>query len=266
MYPKYISNNPPTINKNIPDLEFVDFEGGLFDIGIDSKGYVFDNETPSHKFYVKSFKLANRLITNGEFIDFIEEKGYSNSKYWLSDAWSIVQKQNWEAPLYWEKIDDEWHYFTLSGLRKVDPKEPVTHVSFYEADAFAKWAGKRLPSEYEWESVTQQLKLNPSEGHFREDGYFHPKALDPEMITDEKPMAQMYGDVWEWTSSAYLPYPGFNVLADGVGEYNGKFMSNQMVLRGGSVATPRNHIRSTYRNFFYPHERWQFNGIRLAEI
>ncbi|MHA2101102.1 MAG: SUMF1/EgtB/PvdO family nonheme iron enzyme, partial [Candidatus Kariarchaeaceae archaeon] len=252
-------------NKEIPPLEFVNFEGDLYEFGYKSDEFCFDNEAPVHKQFLQDFKLANRLITNGEFMDFVEDGSYLKSKYWMSDAWSIIQKESWDAPLYWEKIDGEWYYFTLSGLRKIDPKEPVTHVSFYEANAYAQWAGKRLPTEYEWESAALQLNPDPDKGHFKDEGYYHPKALDPDSITDENPVAQMLGDVWEWTSSAYLPYPGFNVLAEGVGEYNGKFMSNQMVLRGGSVATARDHFRLTYRNFFYPHERWQFNGIRLAE-
>jgi ergothioneine biosynthesis protein EgtB len=265
MNPQYIKRNPPTTNKEIPPLEFVNFEGDLYEFGYKSDEFCFDNEAPVHKQFLQDFKLANRLITNGEFMDFVEDGSYLKSKYWMSDAWSIIQKESWDAPLYWEKIDGEWYYFTLSGLRKIDPKEPVTHVSFYEANAYAQWAGKRLPTEYEWESAALQLNPDPDKGHFKDEGYYHPKALDPDSITDENPVAQMLGDVWEWTSSAYLPYPGFNVLAEGVGEYNGKFMSNQMVLRGGSVATARDHFRLTYRNFFYPHERWQFNGIRLAE-
>jgi ergothioneine biosynthesis protein EgtB len=207
--------------------------------------------------HVSAFNLASRAVTNGEYLAFMRDGGYTNSALWLSDGWRAVQEQNWQAPLYWRQQDDTWFVFTLSGLEMVDLAAPVTHVSHFEADAFAHWAGKRLPREEEWEIVASQL---PQAGNFVESGAYHPQAAQG----STKVPLQMFGDVWEWTQSAYLPYPGFRAAAGAVGEYNGKFMSGQMVLRGGSCATPAGHIRSSYRNFFPPNARWQFSGIRLA--
>jgi ergothioneine biosynthesis protein EgtB len=190
----------------------------------------------------------------------MEERGYTRPELWLSDGWKAVQTHGWNAPLYWEKIDGQWFQFTCSGPRKVEEAEPVCHVSLYEADAFARWAGARLPTEFEWEVAAQRL---PVQGNLVESGRLHPEPA-PASAEDGQP-AQMFGDVWEWTASAYLPYPGYKPVAGALGEYNGKFMSGQMVLRGGSCATPHSHIRATYRNFFPPETRWQFSGIRLAD-
>jgi ergothioneine biosynthesis protein EgtB len=235
------------------------YDEGIHEIGADPGRFYFDNEAPRHKTFVAAFRLATRLVTCGEYLSFMEDKGYSRPELWLSDGWKAVQVHGWNAPLYWEKHSDEWWQFTCSGMRKVDEQEPVCHVSFYEADAFARWAGARLPTEFEWEIAASQI--NP-EGNLLEAGRFHPRPAEAQEANQP---AQMFGDVWEWTASAYLPYPGYKPVAGALGEYNGKFMSNQMVLRGGSCITPRSHIRATYRNFFPPETRWQFSGIRLAD-
>ena len=244
----------------IPEVRWVQFPEGVYWIGHDGNGFVFDNESPSHKVYLNSFKLSSRLVTNREYLAFIEDGSYERPELWLSDGWYTVEANDWKAPLYWEKGDRHWWYFTLSGMREVDLDEPVTHVSYYEADAYARWKGVRLPSESEWEIASSKL---PIEGNFVESANFHPHALDLELRDGD--LLQMFGDVWEWTQSPYIPYPGFKTLPGALGEYNGKFMSNQMVLRGGSCATSISHIRKTYRNFFPPHVRWQFMGIRLAK-
>ncbi len=233
---------------------------GLNEIGTEGEGFYFDNEAPRHKVFVRPFRLASRLATCGDYLAFIEDRGYMRPELWLSDGWKAVQAHHWSAPLYWEKMNGEWFQFTCSGPRKVEESEPVCHVSYYEADAFARWAGARLPTEFEWEVAAARL---PVEGNLLEQGKFHPQAA-PASSQDAEP-AQMFGDAWEWTASAYLPYPGYKPAAGALGEYNGKFMSGQMVLRGGSCITPRSHIRSTYRNFFPPETRWQFSGIRLAD-
>jgi ergothioneine biosynthesis protein EgtB len=233
---------------------------GLYDIGAEGDAFYFDNEAARHKVFVRPFRFAMRLATCGEYLSFIEDGGYTRPELWLSDGWKAVQTHRWNAPLYWEKVNGQWFQFTCSGQRKVEEAEPVCHVSYYEADAFARWAGARLPTEFEWEVAAQNL---PVKGNLLEDGKFHPEAASP-ALEDGQP-AQMFGDVWEWTASAYLAYPGYKPAAGALGEYNGKFMSGQMVLRGGSCATPRSHIRASYRNFFPPETRWQFSGIRLAD-
>lgn len=228
---------------------------GVYEVGHQGNGFAFDNEGPRHRVLLPSFAIASRLVTNGEYLAFMDAGGYTQAAYWLADGWRIAQDQGWQAPLYWEKVGNQWQQFTLGGMRAVDERAPVCHVSYYEADAYARWAGKRLPSEAEWETAARRESPN---GNFREAGYLHPAAADPTAT-------QLYGDVWEWTCSAYAPYPGYRASPGALGEYNGKFMVNQLVLRGGSCVTPRNHIRATYRNFFYPADRWQFSGIRLAD-
>ncbi|MFL6568593.1 MAG: SUMF1/EgtB/PvdO family nonheme iron enzyme, partial [Chthoniobacterales bacterium] len=224
----------------------------------DGKGFSYDNEGPQHRALVGAFTLATRPVTNGEYIAFIEAGGYTRPEFWLSLGWTTVQEQRWEAPLYWTKQDGQWWNFTLSGFRPVNESEPVTHVSYFEADAYANWDGARLPTEFEWERASASL---PLEGNFVDDHRFHP-APDNSLGNGE--LQQMFGDVWEWTRSSYSPYPGYRAAPGALGEYNGKFMCNQYVLRGGSCATSRDHIRRTYRNFFQPEKRWQFTGIRLA--
>jgi ergothioneine biosynthesis protein EgtB len=242
-----------------PASEWLDYSGGLKEIGHAGSGFAYDNETPRHKLYLRDYRLASRVVTNGEFLEFIEAGGYRRADLWLSDGWAAVKQRGWQAPLYWENIDGEWWLMTLSGMRPLDENEPVCHVSYYEADAYARFRGKRLPTEAEWECAAADCAIR---GNFRESGRYHPVAVsEPE----GRRIAQLFGDVWEWTQSPYAPYPGFKPLAGAIGEYNGKFMCNQMVLRGGSCATPRSHIRASYRNFFYPPDRWQFTGIRLAE-
>ena len=244
---------------------FSDFEESVVQIGHDGHGFAYDNEGPQHQALVHAFSLASRPVTNGEYIAFIEDNGYTRPELWLSLGWMTVNEQRWNAPLYWTKRDGAWWNFTLSGLRRVDQSEPVTHVSYFEADAYANWAGARLPTEFEWERAALSC---PIEGNFVETELFHPVAVMSAVSADNpgkgQRLHQMFGDVWEWTRSAYSPYPGYRPGPGALGEYNGKFMCNQYVLRGGSCATSRTHIRRTYRNFFQPEKRWQFTGIRLA--
>jgi ergothioneine biosynthesis protein EgtB len=257
LHPVYVEKEDKYQEK-IPQIKWISFEEGIYKIGHNGKGFSYDNETPQHNEYVESFSLASRLITNGEYIKFIEDGGYNKPELWLSDGAAAVDKEKWEAPLYWEKIDGEWWNFKLTGFKKVNPDEPVCHVSLYEADAFARWTGARLPTEAEWEAAASNLDII---GNFVENKEFHPVPVS-EGNTELK---QMFGDVWEWTRSSYSPYPGYKTLPGALGEYNGKFMSGQMVLRGGSCSTSNTHIRKTYRNFFPPNARWQFMGIRLAK-
>src|ERR1700722_20168668 len=242
--------------------EWIEYEGGLFDIGFGGEGLSIDNELPRHPEYLRPFTLASRLVTCAEYLQFIEDGGYRRSELWLSAGWDAVKAEAWKAPLYWRQQDGAWLVYTMYGERALADllQTPVCHVSYFEADAFANWAGKRLPTEAEWEVAAQDLAVT---GQLLEGGVWHPQALAK---TDTNAPAQMFGDVWEWTQSAYLGYPGFRALPGALGEYNGKFMSSQMVLRGGSVVTPASHIRATYRNFFSPTTRWQFSGIRLANI
>jgi ergothioneine biosynthesis protein EgtB len=245
-----------------PALSWVEHVGGVVQTGWDAAGFAFDHESPRHDTLLHPHRIASRLVTNGEYLAFIADGGYQRHELWLSQGWAKVNAEGWKAPLYWEQIDGEWWHYTLSGMQKVDEHAPVVHVSYLEADAYAGWAGKRLPSEDEWEHHAEGLAI---EGNFADDRLYHPLPLDTGHAAPAGELAQMYGDVWEWTSSAFLQYPGFTPLEGGPGEYNGKFMMSQMVLRGGSVATPQNHMRTTYRNFFYPPDRWQFKGFRLAE-
>jgi ergothioneine biosynthesis protein EgtB len=241
---------------------WVDYEGGLFDIGFGGEGFCFDNELPRHPEYLRPFALASRLVTCAEYLQFIEDGGYRRPELWLSAGWDTVKSEGWKAPLYWRRHEGEWLVYTLHGEQPLAGllQTPVCHVSYFEADAFAHWAGKRLPTEAEWEVAAQGLTVT---GNLLDGGILHPQAL---IKTEGAGPAQMFGDVWEWTQSAYLGYPGFRAVPGALGEYNGKFMSGQMVLRGGSVVTPASHIRATYRNFFSPATRWQFSGIRLANI
>jgi ergothioneine biosynthesis protein EgtB len=235
------------------------FSAGICEIGYKGDGFHFDNEGPRHRQFVEAFQLAPRLVTNGEYLEFIEDGGYRRPEFWLSLGWHTVNEQRWETPMYWEKAYGSWRVFTLSGMRELDKDEPISHVSYFEADAFARWAKSRLPTEFEWELAATDL---PYAGNFAEDERFHPRPLD--QTAGSQPLAQMFGDLWEWTNSSYSPYPGYAPPVGALGEYNGKFMCNQYVLRGGSCATSRSHIRKTYRNFFPPSARWQFTGIRLA--
>ena len=232
--------------------------GGMAMIGHDGGSFAFDNERPRHRTLVEPFALASRLITNAEYIEFIEDGGYERADLWLSDGWDAVHARGWRAPLYWWREDDGWKMMTLSGARAACGNEPVCHVSFYEADAFARWAGARLPSEAEWEIFAAKA---PVAGNLLETRVLHPV---PGAASGSDLPEQLFGDVWEWTRSPYAPYPGYRPPAGALGEYNAKFMVNQLVLRGGSCATPQSHVRATYRNFFPPHARWQFSGIRLA--
>jgi len=223
-------------------------------IGHDGNGFAFDNEGPRHRALLVPHALASRLVTNAEYLQFIEAGGYQRPEFWLSDGWRVVTERQWQAPLYWERRDGGWQIYTLGGLRPLNDAEPVCHVSLYEADAYARWAGARLPTEFEWEACAVEQAVA---GNLREVGHLHPAPADSEA-------RQMFGDVWEWTQSAYAPYPGYRPVDGALGEYNGKFMANQFVLRGGSCVTPAGHVRPSYRNFFYPADRWQFSGIRLA--
>ncbi len=243
----------------LPPLPAVAFAGGAEAIGHDGPGFAFDNETPRHRVWLEPFRLAARPVTCGDYLGFIAEGGYRRPEFWLFDGWATVQQQGWEAPLYWRREGSDWAVFTLSGERPLVPDEPVCHVSFYEADAYAKWAGARLPSEAEWEVAARTA---PLAGHLADRGRYHPAPHDGEA---GGALRQMIGDVWEWTASPYTAYPRFRAASGAIGEYNGKFMSNQMVLRGGAAVTPAGHIRTTYRNFFPPSARWAFSGLRLAE-
>lgn len=269
LLPVYIQQSPPA-TRAAPALSFRRFDGGLVYIGHDGErsggaGFCFDNELPRHRAYVAPFELATRPVTNAEYLEFIRDGGYRNAAHWLSDGWATVQREQWTRPIYWS----EWlrQEFTLRGLSELDPHAPACHLSGYEADAFARWAGGRLPTEFEWEIAAAGV---PTSGNFVESRHWHPMPATPsahqalEAQTGASPLLQMFGDVWEWTQSAYAPYPGYRPASGALGEYNGKFMVNQLVLRGGSCATPRNHIRPTYRNFFNPAARWQFSGVRLA--
>ena len=240
-------------------ITFVDFEETTVEIGHDGSGFAYDNEGPRHRVIVPAFSLASRPVTNGEYLQFIEDDGYARSEFWLSLGWTTLNEQRWLAPLYWSKRDGLWWNFTLSGFRPVDESDPVTHLSYFEADAYASWARARLPTEFEWERAAIDCAI---EGNFVESELFHPRPAP--VSTQGRHLHQMFGNVWEWTRSAYSPYPGYHAAPDALGEYNGKFMCNQYVLRGGSCATSRSHIRRTYRNFFQPEKRWQFTGIRLA--
>lgn len=250
MTPAYAPTIAPASAGSAPPLNWTVFDGGLVEVGHDGDGFAFDNEGPRHKRWIDPFRIANRLVTNGEWMAFMADGGYRKPSLWLSDGWAAVQCDHIEAPLYWREGDMGWTVFTLHGVQAVDPAEPVCHVNYYEADAFARWAGHRLPTEGEWEIAARQG--DPS-------GF----ALHPRPFAAAG-LGQMIGEVWQWTASPYVAYPGFRIADDPTGEYNGKFMSGQMVLRGGACITPAGHSRLTYRNFFPPSARWAFSGVRMA--
>jgi ergothioneine biosynthesis protein EgtB len=252
-----------------PDaLGWVEFEGGLVEIGHDGDGFCFDNELPRHQTWLQPYRLADRLVTNGEWLEFMADGGYRRPELWLSDGWAKVTGETWRAPSYWVELDGVWFEHTLHGTFPVNPGLPVSHVSHYEADAYATWAGKRLPSEAEWEHAAildghgADGQASEVAGNLTDTETFHPRAAGPRTGR----LRQIYGDCWEWTSSAYHAYPGFHPAEGAIGEYNGKFMSNQMVLRGGCAITPPDHARATYRNFFPPGSRWALSGVRLADV
>lgn len=251
-----------TPSRGTQELSFPAFEGGIGRIGWDDSGFCYDNEQPFHETLVQPFRLSHRLITNGEYAEFIVAGGYHDFRHWLSDGWDWVKRGHIEAPLYWFQKDGQWLERTLAGDRPIALNTPVCHVSFFEAEAFASWCGKRLPTEQEWELAAQKCAVLDHPATLLGTHHFHPQPCLNEPLQS---LSQMIGEVWEWTNSAYLPYPGYLHTNDALGEYNGKFMSGQMVLRGGSCATPDDHIRMTYRNFFQPEKRWQFMGFRLAE-
>jgi ergothioneine biosynthesis protein EgtB len=240
----------------VTEMGWQAFAGGIVEIGHDGVGFSFDNERPRHQTLLQDFQLANRLVSNEEYLAFISDGGYQRPELWLSDGWHTINTRHWLAPLYWSKEGDDWQQFSLSGMQPLNPNEPVAHLSYYEADAYARWANKRLPTEAEWEHVAATL---PIAGNFLESGSLHPQ------VAHQPGLTQLYGDLWEWTQSPYTSYPGFRPLPGTLGEYNGKFMSDQMVLRGGCCVTAQEHIRANYRNFFRPADRWMFSGLRLAE-
>jgi ergothioneine biosynthesis protein EgtB len=244
---------------NSPKLRWASYAEGLRWIGHDGSDFAYDNEGPRHRAFLEGYELANRLVTNAEYLEFIEDGGYERPELWLDEGWLLVREHGWGAPLYWERVDGQWWHFTLAGRRELVAGEPVCHVSFYEADAFARWAGSRLATEAEWEHAASDV---PVAGNFVETGALHPLSLmsSPDDVVPK----QMFGDVWEWTASPYVSYPGYKPPEGALGEYNAKFMSSQMVLRGGSCGSAQAHLRRTYRNFFPPASRWQFTGIRLA--
>ncbi|ABA58490.1 Protein of unknown function DUF323 [Nitrosococcus oceani ATCC 19707] len=239
-------------------LEWYDYKGGLHALGYSGEGFAYDNESPNHLVYLRDFRLASRLVTNREYLAFMAAGGYREPRYWLSEGWHTVRQEGWQAPLYWEQQGEGWWQMTLHGMQPVQKEAPVCHLSYYEADAYARWAGYRLPTEAEWEIVARTL---PCRGNFLESGALQPLPAPPAAPTP----VQMFGDVWEWTGSPYAPYPGYQPSEGAIGEYNGKFMCNQMVLRGGSCISSSEHLRASYRNFFPPHARWQFTGLRLAD-
>jgi ergothioneine biosynthesis protein EgtB len=244
-------------------LRYRRFDGGITGIGHAGPGFCFDNELPRHRALITPFRLASRAVTNGEYLEFVRAGGYEDARLWLADGWALVRREGWQRPIYWSRSLEE--EFTLTGMRELDPAAPLCHVSCYEADAFARWAEARLPTEFEWELAAGSV---PLAGNFVEQREWHPQVATADVPASDArapdTLLQMFGDVWEWTQSAYAPYPGYTPAAGALGEYNGKFMINQLVLRGGSCATPQEHIRASYRNFFPPAARWQFSGIRLA--
>ena len=258
LYPAYHQTDGPPEMIDQDRVGWDAQDAAMVEVGHGGEGFHFDNESPRHRLFSPAFRMQDRLVTNGEYLEFMEDGGYQRPELWLSLGWATVEQDRWQAPLYWHGQDSTWSEFTLAGLRPLASRQPVCHVSYFEADAYARWAGYRLPTEYEWERVAVRRSI---EGNFAESMRFHPAAV----TETSRHSGQYFGDVWEWTSSPYTAYPGYRPLAGALGEYNGKFMCNQFVLRGGSCATSATHIRPTYRNFFPPDARWQFSGIRLAE-
>ncbi len=260
LWPPYRAAAATQAAVDVPALDWYEFSAGIHEIGHAGPGFCFDNELPRHKVYLQDFRLASRLVTNAEYLAFIDAGGYQDPRLWLSDGWDWRVAQGRSHPLYWRRGEDGWQEFTLSGAQALDPSRPVVHVSLYEADAFARWADARLPTEAEWEHAACVCRIEPgaAEAHLADNGAFHPRAVRDAGLT------QLFGDAWQWTQSSYDPYPGFTPGAGAVGEYNGKFMVNQYVLRGGSCATPGHHTRASYRNFFPAGACWQFSAIRLA--
>lgn len=263
LYPAYREAAAPAKNPEPGPLQWLDYAGGLVETGInpvDTDDFAFDNEGPAHKVHINPFALAKRLVNNHDYQAFIDDGGYQKPEFWLADGWATAQEQNWQQPLYWQDIDGKPCHFTLYGLREREPGQPVCHISGYEADAYANWAGARLPTENEWEFGARQQAFPGTS--------FDPNKLHPtstKHVSSEQALLQLYGDCWQWTGSAYRPYPGFRPGPGAIGEYNGKFMANQWVLRGGSCVSQDGHTRPSYRNFFYPQDRWQFSGLRLAK-
>ncbi len=245
-----------SLGADIAPMNWRSYEGGIVDVGHSGESFAFDNELPRHDVLLRPFGLSSRLVTNAEYLEFMEDGAYRRPELWLSDGWDTILAQQWEAPMYWERANEaeQSRTFTIAGMRAVEATEPVCHVSYYEADAYARWRGARLPLEHEWEIAARAEAIA---GNFVDSGRLHPAPA-------RKNETQLFGDVWEWTASPYTAYPGFKPGAGAIGEYNGKFMCNQFVLRGGSCATPQSHLRASYRNFFPPSARWQFMGIRLA--
>lgn len=253
--PAYRPESDPVATPTPKPIGWVDHPGGLCEIGHDGRGFAYDNEGPRHQHYLAPFQLADRLVTAGEWLDFMADGGYSRPDLWLSDGWAHLNAEGWDCPDYWDNLDGSWHVFTLSGMVPVDPAAPVVHISYYEADAYARWAGARLPLEAEWEVVAEGL------GEPETTFALHPRGLGDDA---PQPVSQMFGEVWQWTASPYTPYPGFRTAPGAVGEYNGKFMVDQQVLRGSASITSDGHARRTYRNFFPTRSRWAFSGVRLA--
>ncbi|KAA9346034.1 ergothioneine biosynthesis protein EgtB [Adhaeribacter soli] len=260
LLPAYLPEKPKTVASAPRNPDMLQVKGGVYEIGYKGQGFCFDNELGVHQVYVDDFRIRNQLVTNGEFLQFMQDSGYQDFRHWLGEGFELATQEQWQAPLYWLKTDDVWQHFTMHGLQEIDLNAPVTHLSFYEANAFANWAGKRLLTEFEWEIACREFVPEVKKGNFLESQNFAPLPAD-----NDETCSHLLGNLWEWTYSSYHPYPGFSKAPGALGEYNGKFMINQMVLRGGSCATPASHIRATYRNFFHPDKRWQFSGIRLAE-
>ena len=258
--PAYREDLPPADAGASGPVNFLPCDGGMVDVGHHGPAFAFDNETPRHRVFLEPYRLADRLVSCGEYLDFVAAGGYQTPELWLSDGWGTVQARGWTAPLYWESGDEGWQVFTLGGLRPLDPATPVSHLSFYEADAYARFAGRRLPTEFEWEAAARRAAADPASSNC-----LNQNRLEPAPASNSPGFKQLFGDVWQWTASAYLPYPRYRPAAGAVGEYNGKFMSGQMVLRGGCCLTPADHLRATYRNFFPPDARWACAGLRLAD-